>query len=225
MEWTKSQMSGAELERKRKEYMDAAMSMLRRAAPEPTGAPEAGKPSQSALKMPDSEHKKLESEAEHKVPEAEKKDPELERKEPELERKEPELERKEPEPERKEPETEHKEPERKEPEQIQEPEKMHEPEPLPEPQEKPSEKKTFGVFDMQQLTEAVKNGEMDGERLREAAEILEEMSGKTAEMQRLAGSPAQPAAEQPQSLNRYVQQHNSGSCPRCGQARRNEPRR
>ncbi|MCM1335726.1 MAG: hypothetical protein NC237_11805, partial [Eubacterium sp.] len=33
MEWSKSTVSGAELERKRREYIEAAMDMSRRAAP------------------------------------------------------------------------------------------------------------------------------------------------------------------------------------------------
>lgn len=104
-----------------------------------------------------------------------------------------------------------------------EPELLHEPEPIGETE------KQFGVFDVEELIEAVKNGEVDGEKLREASEILEEMSGKTEEMQRLAEQPARAEeTQEPAGLSQSVRRHNGnhgGSCPRCAQGNRNGTRR
>ncbi|MCM1334216.1 MAG: hypothetical protein NC237_04105, partial [Eubacterium sp.] len=120
------------------------------------------------------------------------------------------------------------------------PELLHEPEPLPAPSQKegaesPGEEDgkaaedaetSFGVFDVGELIDAVERGEVDGERLREASEILAEMSGKTEEMQRLAERVEEAVGETPQSLDRSIRRHNGGgSCPRCNGGNRNGPRR
>lgn len=183
MEWSKSGLSAAELERKRREYIEAAMRMSRRSA---EGVTAEAAPIREAFEP-------IEERA------AQTADPEP-RFAPEPPEEEPEI--------------------------IAAPELLHEPEPLAETAPKEKEETSFGVFDVEELIEAVKNGEVDGEKLREATEILEEMSGKTAEMQRLAEHPR--AAEdggEPKSLSRSVRQHNSGSCSHCGQGNRNGPRR
>lgn len=87
-------------------------------------------------------------------------------------------------------------------------------------EEKDEEKTTFGVFDKQELEAAAENGTVSDEGLKRAAEILAEMSEKTEEMKRVYGQTdeAEKPSSQPQSLGGYVNRHNGGSCPRCGQA-------
>lgn len=203
MEWRKSTLSGAELERKRKEYIEAAMKMSDRAQPaselpsrtEKAAEEAALPPLPPLLEISPGEEGVLKKEAEEIVfaePEAPPSGEPAQKEEAE--------------------EIAPAEPEK--PDIFFQPELLHEPEPIE------GTEKRFGVFDVDELIEAVKKGEMDSERLREASEILEGMSGKTEEMQKLAGQPGEPT-----SLNQSVRRHNGGSCPRCGQGNRNGTRR
>lgn len=201
MEWKKSTLSGAELERKRKEYIEAAMKMSDRAQP-----------------ASESEENTLKKEAEEivfaqpQVPPSEEPAPKEEAEEtPEA----PPSEK----PAQKEEAEEAAPPEPEKPETFLQPELLHEPETIEETE------KNFGVFDVDELIEAVKKGEIDDERLREASEILEEMSGKTEEMQKLTGQPNRTETCEPVSLDQSVRRHNGGSCPHCGQGNRNGNRR
>lgn len=192
MEWRKSTLSGAELERKRKEYIEAAMKMSDRAQPasEPLRAEH---PEEKAALPPFPAAPTGEETAPKKEAE------EIAFAEPEIP-----------------PAAETEKPEESSP-----PELLHEPEPIEE-----AEERQFGVFDVDELIEAVRKGEVDGEKLREASEILEEMSGKTEEMQKLAGQPNRTEElREPPGLNQSVRRHNGGSCPRCGQGNRNGTRR
>lgn len=205
MEWKKSTLSGAELERKRKEYIEAAMKMSDRAQPasDPPFRTEKAEDEAAPPPIPEvspSEESVLKKEAEEIVfaePEA-----------PPSGEPAPKEEAEETAP-----------AEQEKPEVLFQPELLHEPEPIEETEKK------FGVFDVDELIEAVKKGEVDGEKLREASEILEEMSGKTEEMQKLAGQPSRTEPCEPASLNQSVRRHNSGSCPHCGQGNRNGTRR
>lgn len=226
MEWKKSTLSGAELERKRKEYIEAAMKMSDRAQPA-SDSPSRTEKAEEAAPPPlpevsPSEESVLKKEAEEIVfaePEAppsgkpapKEKAEETAPAEPKAPPSGKPASKEEAE------ETAPMEPE--EPEILFQPELLHEPEPIEQTEKK------FGVFDVGELIEAVKKGEMDGEKLREASEILEEMSGKTEEMQKLARQPSQTEACEPTSLNQSVRRHNGGNCPRCGQGNRNGTRR
>lgn len=219
MEWKKSTLSGAELERKRKEYIEAAMKMSDRAQPASDSPSRTEKAEEEAALPPipevsPSEEGVLKKEAkeivfaEPEAPPSGKPAPKEEAEEtaPAEPKAAPSGE---PAPQE--------EPEK--PEVLFQPELLHEPEPIGETE------KNFGVFDVGELIEAVKKGEVDGEKLREASEILEEMSGKTEEMQKLARQSGQTEACEPTSLNQSVRRHNGGNCPRCGQGNRNGTRR
>lgn len=187
-------MSGAELERKRREYIDAAMRMSQRAASEPERETEDLAAENGAAFLGQAERAE-----ELSAPMGDWTEPAADS-----------------------------EPSGEGSEIIAAPELLHEPEPLAENSQKEEEKKeetSFGVFDVGELIEAVKKGELDGEKLREASEILEEMSGKTEEMQRLAQHSDAADGAEPKSLNQSVRRHNGGSCPHCGQGNRNGPRR
>lgn len=205
MEWKKSTLSGTELERKRKEYIEAAMKMSDRAQPtseneENTLKKEAEEIVFAQPQVPPSAEPAPKEEAEEIAPP-----------EPEAPPSE--------EPAQKEEAEETAPPEPEKPEAFPQPELLHEPEPIEETEKK------FGVFDVDELIEAVKKGEIDGERLREASEILEEMSGKTEEMQKLTGQPNRTETCEPVSLDQSVRRHNGGNCPHCGQGNRNGNRR
>lgn len=227
MEWRKSTLSGAELERKRKEYIEAAMKMSDRAQPASdspsraeTAEEEAALPPFSEVSPSEEDTLKKEAEeivfAEPEAPPSEAPAPKEEAEEtvcaePEAPPSEASAPKEEAE------KIASTEPEK--PEVFFQPELLHEPEPIGETEKK------YGVFDVEELIEAVKKGEVDGEKLREASEILEEMSGKTEEMQKLAGQPIRTEPREPTSLNQSVRRHNGGSCPRCGQGNRNGNRR
>lgn len=195
MEWSKSGLSGAELERKRREYIEAAMRMSRRAE---TGLEQE---TEEAAVMSAVQTERLPAPTEMTAEAAADAEPmpapaEMSAEMPEI---------------------------------LVPPELLHEPETLAENAQKEEaeaekEETSFGVFDVGELIEAVKKGEVDGEKLREASEILEEMSGKTEEMQRLAKHSGAADGGEPKSLNQSVRRHNGGSCPRCGQGNRNGPR-
>lgn len=86
-------------------------------------------------------------------------------------------------------------------------------EPVPE-----EEEPTFGVFDAEELSKAIESGEISGEGLKQAAEILEEMKNKTDMMKQLI---AEQEAEKTShnggdyGLNSYIDRHNT-NCRGCG---------
>lgn len=221
MEWKKSTLSGAELERKRKEYIEAAMKMSDRAQPasDPPFRTEKAEEEAALPPIPEispSEESVLKKEAEEIVfaePEAPPSGEPASKEEAEPKA----APSGEPAPKEEAEEIASAEPEK--PEVLFQPELLHEPEPIGDTE------KNFGVFDVDELIEAVKKGEVDGEKLREASEILEEMSGKTEEMQKLAGQQGRTEPCEPASLNQSVRRHNGGNCPRCGQGNRNGTRR
>lgn len=192
MEWSRSNISAEELERRQREYIEAAMSMAKKAMPVPEPvhivqpAPE---PAEEPEKMPEAELMEAEPEAMPQTETVPEPQPEPEPKPPE--------------------------------------EQM--PAPLKEPGQKAEaceaceddEKTKFGVFGKEELLEAAENGTVSGEGLKRAAEILAEMSSKTETMRKILEQSEEKCekkpSEQPQTLNGYVNRHNGGSCPRCGQ--------
>ena len=188
MEWSRSNISAEELERRQREYIEAAMSMAKKAMPAPETvhivqpAPE---PAEEAEKAPETELMEAEPEA---MPQTET----------------------EPEP----------QPEQQIPAPLKEPEPEEKAEAC-ETCEDDGEKTKFGVFGKEELLEAAENGTVSGEGLKRAAEILAEMSSKTETMRKILEQSEEKCekkpSEQPQTLNGYVNRHNGGSCPRCGQ--------
>ncbi|MBQ8614320.1 MAG: hypothetical protein IJ416_08920 [Ruminiclostridium sp.] len=88
----------------------------------------------------------------------------------------------------------------------------------PAPDVPEEEEPTFGVFDAEELSKAIESGEISGEGLKQAAEILEEMKNKTDMMKRLI---AEQEAEKTShngddyGLNSYIDRHNT-NCQGCG---------
>ncbi len=170
MEWSRSSITAEEMERRQREYIEAAMNMAKKASfstPVQALPPEPVQNEQEAANEP-AEPVQNEQEAANEPAEPVK--------------------------------TEQEQPVQKE--------------------ERDEEKTTFGVFDKEELKTAAENGTVSGEGLKRAAEILEEMSEKTEEMRRVYGQSdvREKPSSQPQSLGGYVNRHNGGSCPRCGQA-------
>lgn len=194
MEWSRSNISAEELERRQREYIEAAMSMAKKAmpAPEPVHIVQpAPEPAEEPEKMPEAELMEAEPEAMPQTETVPEPQPEPEPKPPE--------------------------------EQIPAPLKEPGPEEKAEACEacEDDEKTKFGVFGKEELLEAAENGTVSGEGLKRAAEILAEMSSKTETMRKILEQSEEKCekkpSEQPQTLNGYVNRHNGGSCPRCGQ--------
>lgn len=191
MEWSRSNISAEELERRQREYIEAAMNMAKKAMP----ATEEVHIVQPAPELAEEPEKAPEPEI---IPEVElEPEPQTEpmsQAEPELPEPEPPAPAKEPEPEEKE-----------ECAEVCDDE----------------DKTKFGVFGKEELLEAVESGTVSDEGLKRAAEILAEMSSKTETMRKILeqseGKCEKNSSEQPQTLNGYVNRHNGGSCPRCGQ--------
>lgn len=171
MEWSRSSITTEEMERRQREYIEAAMKMAKRAASVP-------EPEISEEIVP--EEKKIEFaeavESEEMAVEAS-----------EFTQSEQET--------------------------------ANQPEEAVQNEEKDEEKTTFGVFDREELEAAAENGAVNDEGLKRAAEILAEMSEKTEEMRRVYGQTEvrEQMSSEPQSLGGYVNRHNGGSCPKCGQ--------
>ena len=166
MEWSKTTISRAELEKKQREYIEAAMDMARKAE----NRAEAAKPEESALK-------------EEIVEEIVEKTDDLtdlldEIKEKSGETAEP-------------------------PEEILKDEEKNE---------------QFGVFSTEELVDAIENGEVSGEGLRQAAEILEEMTRKTETMRKLVDEQETEDdifdSGEDYGLNGFVNRHNN-NCRGC----------
>ena len=161
MDWKKEQISAAELERRQKEYMNAAMSMVKRShtvevitAKPPEPEPHEPEPEEAAA-------------AQESVPEKPGKADTPEKAEKSEEAEKPE------EPADAAPET----AEEKAPE-------IDEPVPDEEPQKDPGSGKdpNYGVYTAEELL----SGEAEGAGLKKAAEILEEMTRSTEMMRKLA---------------------------------------
>lgn len=93
------------------------------------------------------------------------------------------------------------------------------------PEEK-EEENTFGVFDKEELTKAIESGEISGEGLRQAAEILAEMSDKTEAMKKLIEKQEEdmkiPSDGGDYGLNSYIDRHNN-KCRGCKNGRVDVP--
>lgn len=75
----------------------------------------------------------------------------------------------------------------------------------------------FGVFDAEELVNAIESGEVSGEGLKQAAEILEEMTRKTETMRKLVEeqeNDAEPSDGEDYGLNSFINRHNS-NCRGC----------
>ncbi len=88
------------------------------------------------------------------------------------------------------------------------------------------EEVTFGVFDKDELTRAIESGEISGEGLKQATEILAEMTSKTEAMKKLVEE-QEKAAEMPENggdfgLNGYIDRHNN-NCRGCKNGNFNAP--
>ncbi len=175
MEWSRSNITAEEMERRQREYIEAAMNMAKKAARTGFSEPPVQPTAPQAEPKAEEQAAEIAGEAPQAEPKAEEQAAEI-----------------------------------------------AEEEPQPEPKaERDEEKTTFGVFDKEELLTAAENGTVSGEGLKRAAEILAEMSDKTEEMRRVYGQmneEREKPASQPQSLNGYVNRHNGGSCPKCGQS-------
>ena len=181
MEWSKTTISKAELERKQREYIEAALGMAKR-----------------AVNTPPSETKTAEKAAivEELVEETDDLSDMLEEMGAEAETTE-------------------------EPIKITD-EKAEEPEAIIEKAEEKAEEieelpGNYGVFDTEQLMSAIENGEVSGEGLKQAAEILEEMTRKTDTMKKLIEEQKTEDFSdngEDYGLNSFINKHNS-NCRGC----------
>ncbi len=78
----------------------------------------------------------------------------------------------------------------------------------------------FGVFNAEELVTAIENGEVSGEGLKQAAEILEEMTRKTETMRKLVEEQENEEEDiidsgEEYGLNGFINRHNS-NCRGCG---------
>lgn len=80
---------------------------------------------------------------------------------------------------------------------------------------------TYGVFDADELMDAIESGEITGDGLKQAAEILREMTEKTQAMKKLLQEQEQKMAAEKKTddgsqigLNSYIDRHNTG-CRGC----------
>lgn len=77
----------------------------------------------------------------------------------------------------------------------------------------------FGVFNADELVTAIENGEVSGEGLKQAAEILEEMTRKTETMRKLVEEQENEDeifdSGESYGLNGFINRHNS-NCRGCG---------
>ena len=73
---------------------------------------------------------------------------------------------------------------------------------------------SYGVFDAEELTGAIESGELTGEGLRQAAEILAEMTSKTEFMKKLLEEQEEKNSKSAQNgedygLNSFINRHNN----------------
>lgn len=179
MEWSKSTISKAELERKQREYMEAALNMAKRA----------GNGVQTVRAEPESAAK--EEIVEEIVEETDDLSGLIEEIKEKSEEKTEEL-----------------------TEEIAEAEEAAE-----EVIEKAEDKdEKFGVFNADELVTAIEKGEVSGEGLKQAAEILEEMTRKTEAMRKLVEEQEDEEeicdSGEDYGLNSFINRHNS-NCRGC----------
>lgn len=200
MEWSKSAISKAELEKKQKEFIEEAIKMARKAghsavnkeekAPEPVYEQAVVEiPSETEIEIAEvlEELTEESEEAEEKAIEAEI--------EVELVLKE----------------------------KAEEPDFFEAEEECAEESE---EELTFGVFDAEELSKAIESGEISGDGLKQAAEILAEMTNKTEAMKKLIDEQEKKAEKADNGadygLNSYIDRHNN-SCRGCKNGNFNAP--
>ncbi len=180
MDWNKTEMTKAELEKKQREFMEEAMRMAKRSAhkPEPKIIPVEEKeeePVQEIIEEPVAEEEICEEIIEEQpvvLP---------------LDEASEEL--------------------------------STEAEPTEETVQE--EETTYGVFDAEELIGAIESGEITGDGLKQAAEILREMTDKTEAMRKLLQEQERKMSEEKKSddgsqigLNSYIDRHNTG-CRGC----------
>lgn len=97
--------------------------------------------------------------------------------------------------------------------------------------EEEKEELSFGVFDKDELMKAIENGEVSGESLKQATEILEEMSSKTEAMKRLLEEQEKRYENEEKTdngadygLNGYIDRHNN-RCRGCSDGNGNNSSR
>ena len=170
MEWSKSTISKAELEKKQREYMEAAMNMAKKAG-------------NTKQKNPETEVKeRIVEEIVEEIDDLTETIEEIAEKAEEKQEKKEEI--------------------NEEPVDI-----------IPEIEEKTDDTdEKFGVFSAEELVTAIENGEVSGEGLKQAAEILEEMTRKTDVMRKLVEEQENEedfADGGDYGLNGFVNRHNS----------------
>ena len=180
MEWSKSTISKAELEKKQREYIEAAMKMAKKAGntaqeirntPEPVTKAEIAKEIVEEVDDLSGLMAEIKEKAEEKTSE----------------------------------------------ESVDEEKSIEKNETTEENDDK------FGVFNAEELVTAIENGEVSGEGLKQAAEILEEMTRKTETMRKLVEEQENEEEDiidsgEEYGLNGFINRHNS-NCRGCG----NEP--
>lgn len=183
MEWSKNTISKAELEKKQHEFMEQAMRMAKKSAIAPT---EEKTPSFSEAGLIEEKTEEL-AEKEERISEEVLDDGMEEAVEEALE-------------------------EVLEEASSEEHFFEESAEPVPEDISVP-EGESYGVFDKDELTSAIERGEITGEGLRQAAEILAEMTQKTEFMKKLLEEQEEKTAENGKDygLNSFVDRHNN-SC-------------
>lgn len=177
MEWSKSTISRAELEKKQREYMEAAMRMAKKAEKTPAAATEETVTKEEIVEEIVEEIDDLTGVIEEIKEKSE-------------------------------------ETAEKKAEEITE-EAAEAVEEIAEEAECKEEK--FGVFNTEELVTAIENGEVSGEGLRQAAEILEEMTRKTETMRKLVEEQEDEDtydSGEDYGLNGFVNRHNS-NCRGC----------
>ena len=92
--------------------------------------------------------------------------------------------------------------------------------------EEHAEETSYGVFDADELARAIEKGEVSGEGLRQAAEMLAEMTRKTEEMKKLIKEQENKSEKHANGgdigLNSYIDRHNKG-CRGCSDGKLSAP--
>ncbi|MBQ7834528.1 MAG: hypothetical protein IJ385_01980 [Ruminiclostridium sp.] len=196
MEWSKSAMSKAELEKKQREFMEQAVRMAKKAgqgeekkAEAAVAAPDVELPAETTAQEVEI-IEEIEEAAEEIVEElAEVFTAEDIAVEPP----------------------------------VAEEEKPAEEEPV---REEHAEETSYGVFDADELARAIEKGEVSGEGLRQAAEMLAEMTRKTEEMKKLIKEQEKKSEKHVSGgdigLNSYIDRHNKG-CRGCSDGKHASP--
>lgn len=199
MEWSKSAISKAELEKKQKEFIEEAIKMAKKAGH--SSATEAVKPPEPVYEQAEPEISYI---AEPVITEAAE-----ELKEEIVEAEET----------------------RSEEEAADEPVQSGKDEQdffdvKETAEEEAEEELTFGVFDAEELSKAIESGEISGDGLKQAAEILAEMTNKTETMKKLIEEQEKNTEKTDNGadygLNSYIDRHNN-SCRGCTNGNFNAP--